>query len=205
MMDWVWSHVSPCHSFALDDRPSNHNERSVSRNIRFSKLKYSIILFTPIPRVVVIAGCAVVFCVLLALQVAVGQNFTECQDKPYNYLLPNPDDCKSFYLCRDEVPVAETCSESFWFDPIRLVCALPGPKAFCSELACVGKSELFAEDPITCGQYHYCKDEKITHSGRCESDLVFYPDSQSCTYPTCTELAEQKQVDPVESQIIPFR
>lgn len=148
----------------------------------------------------------IIYSVLLAVQLTNGQDISnECQGKPYNYLVPNPNDCKSFYLCRDEVPVPETCSESFWFDPTRLVCALPGPKAFCLELACVGKTELFAEDPIACGHYHFCKDENITYSGRCESDLVFYPDTQSCSYPTCTELAEQQQlVESAESHMIPF-
>lgn len=129
---------------------------------------------------------------LVAPATSVDEILAECAGKPYNYLIPDPDDCKSFYLCRYEKPVPESCSASFWFDPLRLVCALPGEEPFCPELACSGKTNVFVKDPYECGHYHYCKDGLVNFSSKCESDLVFYEDRQTCTYPTCTELAEQQ-------------
>lgn len=108
-----------------------------------------------------------------------------CDGQPNNHLIPNPLDCKSFFICRDNEAVAETCSASFWFDPYRLVCALPD-KSYCTELACLGYSNTFAADP-TCGVYHYCAAESVTFSGTCNDDLTFDAISQTCTYPHCWE------------------
>lgn len=122
-----------------------------------------------------------------------------CAGKPHNHLVADPDDCKSFYLCRNELPFKETCSESFWFDPVRLVCALPGEKPFCMDLVCKGKNNVFDEDPFQCGKYHICKNGEISYSGTCNDDLVFVQETQSCTYPLCSEIngsAEAPAIQP---------
>lgn len=125
-----------------------------------------------------------IFVFLIHLVIVIAQDL--CQDKPDNHLFANPEDCKSFFICRDQVAVPETCSVSFWFDPTRLVCALP-EQGMCSELACLGYSSGFAGDPYECGLYHYCSADAVLYSGVCQNGLTFYPSSQACTYPYCGE------------------
>lgn len=123
-----------------------------------------------------------------------------CHDKPDNHLIPNLEDCKSFYICRDKVAIPETCSTSFWFDPTRMVCALPGP--YCSELVCLGSTSVFAADPFECGVYHFCSAESILYSGACNHDLSFVASSQSCTYPHCWEIEAKKEADTLPADTI---
>lgn len=122
---------------------------------------------------------------LLAVAAEQLQSEDMCHGMPDNHLIPDPESCKSFYICRGAVAVKEICSPSFWYDPTRSVCALPGP--YCRELACIGLASVFAADPKECGVYHFCAADAILYSGACNDGLTFYPSTQTCTYPHCWE------------------
>lgn len=147
--------------------------------------------------------CSVLAAVLLLVDIdQVRSDDSICDGMEHNTLIPNSNDCKSFFLCRDGVAVAETCSVSFWFDPTRLVCALPGP--YCRELVCYDRSGVFSEDPEQCGVWHYCHDGEAINSDQCIDDLSFDFESQTCTYPKCAE-KEDNDILPGLPGITPYR
>lgn len=40
-------------------------------------------------------------------------------------LLPNPDDCSSFFMCSNGVPILQKCPEGLFFNPYLNVCDFP--------------------------------------------------------------------------------
>lgn len=170
---------------------------------RWTKITKIITLISPCSGFVILSGLAAVLILMSVDQVR--SDDTLCEGKEHNTLLPNENDCKSFFLCRDGLTVAETCSVSFWFDPTRLVCALPGP--YCKELICFNKTGIFADDPV-CGVWHYCLNGDVANSDTCVDDLSFDPESQTCTYPKCAEIIKESVEDNdilPPPGIIPFR
>ncbi|XP_066595654.1 chondroitin proteoglycan 2-like [Prorops nasuta] len=74
--------------------------------------------------------------VALAYVEATAETISECPrvNGEFVTLLPNPQDCSTYYACETGVPILMTCSPGLLFNPKLLVCDWP------SEVHCEVKS-----------------------------------------------------------------
>ncbi|XP_029051176.1 peritrophin-1-like [Osmia bicornis bicornis] len=88
--------------------------------------------------------------VLLLLVISVFANAVVCPPKNEAdvTLLPNPDSCKTFYLCNDGIPYLMQCPDGLDFNPEERVCDLP-EQANCISSGVITTTESVSEEPPT--------------------------------------------------------
>lgn len=101
----------------------------------------------------------------------------------------DPENCQRYFLCQNGRALSSACPQSpreTWFNFERQACTDPGP--FCNNSVCNRKSKIFVADADRgCGNWHFCVEGQISHSGQCPFDLSFDAFLQYCTYPFCSE------------------
>ncbi|CAK9806739.1 hypothetical protein ANTQUA_LOCUS4989 [Anthophora quadrimaculata] len=82
---------------------------------------------------------AIFVVVLATILVAVAYTTEAVECPPHDgedvVLLPNPEDCSTFYSCDEGVPYLMECSKGLEFDPIERVCNWP-EYANCKPVTC---------------------------------------------------------------------
>lgn len=107
-----------------------------------------------------------------------------CEGLPVGTLLPNPEDCSTFYQCTNSGPLLMPCAPDLHFSPKTGKCEYP-------EIAeCASTGELcrglpigtLLPDPNDCGSFYLCTFTGSTKVS-CPNGLHFNPKSRECEPP----------------------
>ncbi|CAF0734297.1 unnamed protein product [Adineta steineri] len=99
------------------------------------------------------------------------------ENNPCNFQgnIPDPDECQSYFTCKDEITTRFQCPDKYLFDEDLLSCN-DYRKVFCGNRPtnergndpCLGKSNgWYADYDHQCRLYYLCTDQRQTKTGEC--------------------------------------
>ncbi|OXU27687.1 hypothetical protein TSAR_011617 [Trichomalopsis sarcophagae] len=111
-------------------------------------------------------------------------------------LLPNPKDCRTYFRCREGLPITTSCPEGLHFDPRNLICTYPD-EAGCEVTTTTVITSTTTAKPVTCppdnkpiklpnpydcSTYYSCI-EGVPNLMACPNGLHFNPVELECDFP----------------------